>query len=75
MYNLVKFFFFKGNYLNKNIDLLIYRSSLEMVIFNRYYLIILLLKLMIIKKKVGYILFELFSNKFGTVDGKSLDLV
>lgn len=45
-----------------------------MVTFNRYHLIISLLKLMIIKKKLGHIPSELFSNKPGTADGKSLDL-
>lgn len=74
MYNSVKFFLSKGNHSNKNTDLSIYRSSLEMVTFNRYHLIISLLKLMIIKKKLGHIPSELFSNKPGTADGKSLDL-
>lgn len=74
MYNSVKFFLSKGNHSNKNTDLSIYRSSLETVTFNRYHLIISLLKLMIIKKKVGHIPSELFSNKPGTTDGKSLDL-
>lgn len=45
-----------------------------MVTFNRYHLIISLLQLMIIKKKLGHIPSELFSNKPGTADGKSLDL-
>lgn len=44
-------------------------SRLEMVTFNRYHLIISLLKLMIIKKKLGHIPSELFSNKPGTADG------